>query len=400
MGKQTITKTFVGTSDPVTLEYSQSYYGPKMISAEKTTIGESAIFFDTSKKFGLGEKISAKCTFNWTAGIALPSWAASVTVEEGEISADEMTIRVSENTLMGGMLLGVQFDIGFSFVTEQWILAHEWHKGWKPHWVSAHWKDLLNQSHNIHFDLIPMGVDLIVTLVRMIPGLKKLLAIIPTGLLDHMQDYKNGITAEKGVFLDPEIPMKWDIIYIARQIAEVGVDVGSNVFTPAAAAAVTALTSVGEAMISLEEEVGISLGAGPQIDLVFPLRIKITELVADDVVFETVAFDGATITGTNPNRTLVVDEYNAVTRIGFQCEQTLELMDINFGLWCKMTAFKVLSVSGDKQFNLIQLLEEKLDFDLSLGQFKSSMTNEIGASGFDDSHELIRPPSTVEVKFI
>ncbi len=35
MATQTIEKTFIGTSDPVSLEYSLSYYGPQGLNAEK-----------------------------------------------------------------------------------------------------------------------------------------------------------------------------------------------------------------------------------------------------------------------------------------------------------------------------------------------------------------------------
>ncbi len=195
--------------------------------------------------------------------------------------------------------------------------------------------------------------------------------------------------------------MKWDFIYLARQIAEVGIDVGSNVFTPAVAAAVTFLTTIGEAMISLEEEAGVSLSIGPEIDLVFPLRVKMTELIADDVIFESLTFDGSTVTGTDPSGRLDIP---SVERIGIRFEQTLELMDVAVGIWAKMSFAKIFcllpSLHGEKNFNLVQTLEEKFDFDLGLGSFKSEMSNVIGQPGQDPDNEWGHPPSSVEVKFI
>lgn len=403
MATQTIEKTFVGTSDPVSLEYSLSYYGPNGLNAKKTTIGESGILFDTTKKVGW-VKAEARLSWNWTAGLALPSWTTSITVEDGTISDDSMTITIGENTIMGGTFFGLVIDLNLSLEASHWVPGYE-HFQWRnTHWVSGHWTDQMDKSKNFHFDVIPTGLDLIWDLRKEIPGFKKLIALLPQGLLDHMQDYhEESITQEDGVFLDITIPMKWDFIYLARQVAEVGVDVGSNIFTPAVAAAVTILTEVGEAMISLEEEVGVSLSIGPEIGLVFPLRVKMTELVADDVAFKSLTFDGSTITGTDPDGTLDIAT-TPVDKIGIRFEQTLELMEVSVGIWAQMSFAKIFcllpSLKGAKDFNLVQTLEEKLNFDLGLGTFKSEISNVIGQPGQDPDNEWGHPPASVEVNFI
>ncbi len=403
MASQTIEKTFVGTSDPVSFEYSLSYYGPKGLDAEKTTIGESGVLLDVGKKLGW-VKAHARLTWNWTAGLALPSWTANITVKDGTVTNDRMELSIAENTVMGGTFFGLLINLNLSLEAEKWIPGHPGGTLFHPHWVSGYWEDQMDRSHNFHFDVIPMGLDMIWDLRKEIPAFKKLIALLPQGLLDHMQDFHNDeIANEDGIFLNIRIPMKWDFIYLARQVAEVGVDVGSNVFTPAVAAAVTVLTEVGEAMISLEEELGVSLSIGPEINLVFPLRVKMTELVADDVVFETLSFDGSTVTGTNPNGALDVAN-NPVERIGIQFEQTLELMNVEVGIWSKMSFAKIFcllpSLSGAKDFNLVQTLEEKFGFDLGLGSFKSSMTNEIGQPGQDPDNQWGHPPESVVVEFI
>jgi len=395
MATQTISKTFIGTSDPKTLEYSLSYYGPKGPDADKTTIGKSMIFFDRSKKVG-PQKASAKLSANLTLGLALPSWAVSATVDEGKITDDAMELSLTEDTAMGGMFCGALFDLNFVFDTETWIPGYLWHKGWRPHWVSAHWHDDFNKSLNFPIDLIPTCVDLLYSLAKLVPGFKKLVAIFPKGLLDHMQDYENGLATSEGLFLDPKIPMKWDLIFIARQVAEVAADLGSNVLTPAAAAIVTALTTFAEAMVSLEEDAGVCIGSGPEITLVFPLHVKITGLVADDVTFGTLAFDGNKITGTNPDSSLDIAN-TPVQRIGFQCEQTLDLMELTLGWWSSVTFQKVFKLAGSRDFNLVQLIEEHAGLDLGFGSFKSTMTNEIGQPGYDNYGN---PPESIDVRFI
>jgi hypothetical protein len=403
MMAQKIDETFLGTSDPVSLEYSLSYYGPDGPDAGNTTIGESGTLVDKSVKIGW-DKARVKLDWNWTAGVALPSWCASVTVKEGEISDDKMTLTLGENTVMGGMFFGVLIDFNLSLEASQWIPGHPGGSLLHPHWVSGHWDNLFNKSHDFSFDLIPMGLDMIWDLRTKIPAFKKLIALMPQGLLDHMQDHKNdSIQDEGGVFIDAQIPMKWDAIYLARQIAEVGVDVGSNVFTPAVSAAVTALTTVGEAMISLEEEAGVSLSVGPEINLVFPLHVKITELSADNTVFKTLSFDGDTLTGTDPDGELDVAS-TPVKTIGIRCKQTLELMEVSLGLWVTMSFAKIFcllpKLKGNKDFNLVETLEEKLGFDIGLGSFNSSMVNGIGQPGQDPDSEWGHPPDSVKVTFV
>mgnify|MGYP001036806659 CR=1 FL=1 len=128
----------------------------------------------------------------------------------------------------------------------------------------------------------------------------------------------------------------------------------------------------------------------------FPLHVKITGLVADDVTFGTLAFDGNKITGTNPDSSLDIAN-TPVQRIGFQCEQTLDLMELTLGWWSSVTFQKVFKLAGSRDFNLVQLIEEHAGLDLGFGSFKSTMTNEIGQPGYDNYGN---PPESIDVRFI
>ncbi|PLX68747.1 MAG: hypothetical protein C0603_06240 [Denitrovibrio sp.] len=393
MSSQSIDKTFVGTSEPVTLHYSQSYYGPDAPNNENTTFNISRELFDVSKKIHC-LKSYVQASVEITAGLALPAWTLSSSVAEGSIENDKMTIVLTEDTVMGGMLFGVEMSAHFLFEQDLWVPSHWWHKGWKPHWVSAHWHDAFSKSIDISFDLIPLLVDFIWDLRDKVPGFKKIAMLFPTSLLDHMQDTQHGIASSHGVFIDARIPVKWDLLFIARQVAELGADILSGPFTEI----VTPIVTVGEALISLEEEIGVQIGFGPEIDIIFPVRLRITDLVADDVVFETVAFSGDTIVGTDPNGVLDVDT-TPVKRIGVHCKHTLELFELELIVWSKLTAFKILSKSGELGFNLVEELEKHLDFDIGLDSFNSSLTNEIGKDGVIGDYTYTRPDS-VEVNFI
>ncbi|PLX70405.1 MAG: hypothetical protein C0602_06225 [Denitrovibrio sp.] len=399
MGTQNIDKTFVGTSDPVTLHYSQSYYGEHIISNEKTTFNISRELFNVSKKI-LFVKFFAQASTEVTAGLALPAWTINSYVDEGTITNDEMRIVLTEDTVMGGMLFGAEISAHFLFEQNTWIPTHIWHKGWHLHKTSAHWNDTFSKGVDITFDLIPMLVDFIWDLRDKVPGFKKIAMLFPTSLLDHMQDTEHGIVESSGVFINAKIPVKWDIFFIARQLVEVGIDIVSGPLVEI----VAVLVAVGEALISLEEEIGVQLGFGPEIDIMFPVRVRITDLVADNVRFGTLEFDSGTIIGTDPQlidttkNALDVDN-TPVERIGVHCKHTLELLGLQVSLWSKISAFKVLSHSGVLTIDLVELLEKHLNFDLGLDSFNSSLTNEIGKDGIIGDYTNKRP-DTIEVKFI
>ncbi|ADD69387.1 hypothetical protein Dacet_2629 [Denitrovibrio acetiphilus DSM 12809] len=383
---QSIASTFVGSSDPVNIEYSLSYYGSKFPSAEKTTIGSTAILLDSNVKIAWTKTI-AKVTTAITAGIALPSWSMSSLVE-GQVKDDEMVVHLTEDNVLAGMLLGVMFDVDLIFEEKLWHPGHPSLHGW----VSGHWGTEHSFNENIKFDLLGICVDLLYSLGKQVPGFKKILAIIPKGLLDNMQVYGNGIAVDDGIRLEPNMPMKWDLFYIIRQLAELGADVVSGPLVEV----VVPLTTVAEALVDLEEEVGVCLGFGPQVSIVFPIRIEITDLVADDVVFQDLEFGGSgKITGTNPKGDPAAD--SSVERIGVHCKHTLEMMNISVGIWASISVLKVLSKSGTKNFNLIDLLEDELGFELALDSFNSSVTNDVGAAGADEFGD---PADTIEINFI
>jgi len=392
MSSQSIDKTFVGTNDPASLEHSLSYYGASFPNADKTTVGSSNVIFDASKVFAWGEsKVAAKLSTNIVAGIALPGWGLS-TMVDGTIENDKMTIVVSEDDAVAGMFIGVVFDVNFTIDTQFWVPGHE-HWSWgHSHWVSGYWHGLITKSIDIKYDLLPTCVDLVYSLSKKIPGFKKLVALMPQGLLDNMSVYNDGINNESGLRLSPNIPMKWDLLFIARQLAEIGVSAVSGPFVEIAVPIIT----VGEAMVSLEEEIGVCLGMGPQLEIVFPIKVKITKLVADDVVFEDLVFEGKTIIGTNPNGTLDIDT-TPVQKIGYHCEQTLDLVSTSVGFWSSISALKVLSKSGSIDIDLIDKLQDILGFNLGLDSFYSSMTNTIGAQGNDEFGQRL---DSIEVNFI
>lgn len=407
---QAISNTFVGTSNPTDFTHSLSYYGPKMWSNSHTSVTIDVPIMDSSAKVGW-LKASANVNFNATIGFALPAWATSMTVQDGEVSADSMRLNfTSTDEVMAGIFVGALCTLRVTLSADLWVPGHAtFHRFKRPDWVSGHWSEQMGKELIFPFDVIPVLVDLVVSLAKKIPGLQKLMVIIPTGLLDHLQDYGHGLIQADGVKLYPSIPMKWDLIYLCRQLAGGGASILGNVVPGVGMAAIAALVQVGEAMVELEEEAGVCLGMGPEIEFIFPLHVKITKLVADDVVFENISFNGRTITGSAPNGQLTFP----VKRIGVQCTQAMELMEFTFGVWVSLSFAKIFSKGSSRQFNLLDLAQKVLKVDLDFLPFNSSMTNEIGDPGFRSHTVMVKDDQgkdmpvithtvspTIEVKFI
>lgn len=83
---QSIDKTFIGTSDPVVFKHSLSYFGPNAPDTSNLNI----VFSDTLLNHYVDSHLGTSCRINLSytleSGVSLPAWAASITVEEGEIN--------------------------------------------------------------------------------------------------------------------------------------------------------------------------------------------------------------------------------------------------------------------------------------------------------------------------
>ena len=400
----TITETFVGMDYPPNLHYSLSYFGPKGPDARKTTLLRNGPFFDCSFKFGLGEQVQAEAGIELTAGLALPAWSLSSTLTGGEVKADGMRIDIGENSVMGGMLFGAQVDLNITFKLQQYIPGHEWIHHWHAHWVPGHYDTMINQEHNFSYDIIPLALDFVYALVKDIPALRKLTMLCPQGLLDNMSDYQKGIDSKDGVFINAKIPLKWDVLFILRQLAEVGADVLGNILPGVGMAAITAVTTVGETLIEMEETTALSWAARFEFSLVFPVKVRITALTATDydgksLTYPTLDFEGSSIFGSDPTGDLDTFDADGVEKVGYHCEHTLELFNIEFGIWSVMALAKVFRYPKNAEINLLELLEQKLGIDLvlDLKSYSSYMYNTIGNQAHDVFDDRV---DTIEYGFL
>ncbi len=391
-----IEKTFIGTSDPLSLTSSLSYYGAHAPDSSDLSIHRNTDILNVYQDNHIG--LSAKFNINvdLTAGLVLPSWTAKIPVESGEIDSTSMTVTIGDDEIMGGMLLGAKFVITLTYSIRRW------HDGYFSHWKwhSGHWGDYETFSMPIPIDLIPACVDTMVALLGLIPKLKILIQVIPKGWLDHMEDKKAGISSSSGVFIDASLPLRYDLISIGRVIAESGLEVASLGLTPAGAAVVTLLVELAEFFVSLLDKLKVvQVAVGPQVDVTFPVRVKITKLYAADAdervvnVFDNLSFDGKTITGYNDTQKELIP-----ARIGMHFNHTLEIPETDLGVWGHISLFWIFGVTPFWDLHVMDIIDKEFDIDPLGVHFDSSMSNVIGGTGWDDSKQA--PPDTITVKFI
>lgn len=403
----TITETFIGMDYPPNFHYSLSYYGsqiPWYLDAKKTTLVRNGPFFDCSFKFGFGERVQASAGIEVTMGFAAPSWSMSTKLTGGEVKADSMRVDIGENSVMGGVMFGAQVDLNVTFMLQQYIPGHGWISHWHPHWVPGHYDTMLNVEKNFSYDIIPLALDFVYGLIRNIKGFRKLAAFFPEGLLDNMSNYETGIDNKDGVFINPRIPLKWDVLFILRELAEIGAAAIANVLPGVGMAAVLAVTSVGDDLIEMEQTTALSWGAGFEFSLVFPVKVRITALTATaaggaSVTYPTLQFDGSSITGSDPTGDTATFDPDSVEKIGYHCEHTLELFNLQFGLWSVLAMAKVFRYPRDEELNLLEILEQTLGIDLilDLKSYPSYMNNEIGNLAHDVFGDRV---DTIEYGFL
>lgn len=405
MFNQIIPKTFIGTSDPVTLHHSLSYYGPGGVDTKDTTIERFYVLLDEYVDSHVGTSCKFKLSANITAGVALPSWAVSIKDVEGEITSDTMTVTLPDNTVMGGIFVGAMIQLHFSFDARSWQDGYpywkKWH-GWQ--WQAGHWNDWNHFEKTFDFDLIPLGVDFIYKLATLIPKFKIFLAIMPKGLLDHMQDTEHDLVDKDGLFLNPSFPCRWDLVNIGKLLVKNSAEVISLAGTPALAAVVTALLEFVDFLVSLTQQFKLlSIQFGPQLDFIFPLRVTITQLVAgyendqEAFVYDNLTFSGNTITARNTSQNKITDGSAQLHRIGIHCKQTQEFPTVDVGVWGNFTLFWIFSASPFWDLHLLEILEKELGFDLGVGSYNSTMSNGIGGSGQETTTGNL--PDTIVVKF-
>ena len=179
--------------------------------------------------------------------------------------------------------------------------------------------------------------------------------------------------------------MKLDLVAYAKVIAASGTELASLGLSPAGTVIVTFLGEfISYVLDFLRATKVFQLGLGPQLDFVFPLRVKITKLVAGDesgeeFVYDSLAFDGNTIIATNTSeKKIAVDNVVPMERIGMHFRQTLELPTLDVGVWLHVGVFWVFALIPSHDFHLLEFHEKELDFDLGIKSFNSSMSNSFG----------------------
>ena len=128
------------------------------------------------------------------------------------------------------------------------------------------------------------------------------------------------------------------------------------------------------------------------MDLIFPIHLKISDLVAVDssgnkYVYGDIEHSGdsdrRTLTGTNSSSVKIATNApsDSIERVGMRFVQNLDIFNTIPGVWLKLSLLKIFTIDPSYSFNLPQEICELLGKDyMKLTSYNAELTNVIGGN--------------------
>ncbi len=392
---QSIDETRIGTTFPTNYTHSLSYFGETFQDVNSMTSYATSFHLVKDKYIDthFGDSYTINVLFGATFGFTLPAWVSDITLETGDITSDQMTLTVADNKVNSGLMLGVILSTALRLQHRTWSDGYAKLNGFHSHWVSGHWNSWEGVDKQWDFDLF---VDLVAGLRKvagLIPKLSILNTMIPAGLGDKQIGAETtDIANPDGQYLDTAISLKWDFVKIGGILVRNGLEV-AGMGTGPADAAIIAIIEIFTELYKVQKAVKIlDIGCGPTMDLIFPIRLKISDLVAVDssgnkYVYGDIEHSGdsdrRTLTGTNSSSVKIATNApsDSIERVGMRFVQNLDIFNTIPGVWLKLSLLKIFTIDPSYSFNLPQEICELLGKDyMKLTSYNAELTNVIGGN--------------------
>lgn len=365
-----ISNTLIATTDPVTIKDGIPLH--RDFPTANLGFGFGYTFWDTSTTILGTLSLATRAAITLEGGILGPNYGGRMEVT-GTQTGSDISLEVSLDEFEAGMVIGVVAGLELQLeVKEQWGHAeiNKW-KPWKSHWVSG-WTDLVNTTIKKEIDLIPMLIDLTLTIGGLIPGLKKIVACLPKNVLDGMRDSASGIMGNDGTLvLHPHLVGQLDLITLAEIIVESGVEL---IPYPPLIPIVEALAEVNDITSKFQPTIAL----GPVFGIDFPVKVSITKLKAhapgdtNGVEYSNLTFVGDTITGSS-----TAPAPATIEKVGVEFTHSTGV-DIVIGWYMKLSWFKIFSLGRTNSKDLFSLLG--IDTTNDATKYTYEMQNGSGAT--------------------
>lgn len=247
MAKYDIRKTKIGTgetaniADDKAIPIYEGFHFPKGWSK-----AVDLDFFNNTKNFTLSilhGKVSTDTQLSIGFGLAGPSWAGTMDVD-GSLDGKSLQLNIYNDNFVSGMLMGAAISFAFNLQIQyqRETFEFEWRHPFDAHWKMA-WHDLIRMSPQAEFDLLTALynlVKLVVGIGKFIPGISKILKVLPDIDLPIPRTYNQGIAEHVsssvlfpgGLEFPTQIEGTWDLITIIELVGASAVEVAQPEVSP------------------------------------------------------------------------------------------------------------------------------------------------------------------------
>ena len=203
-------------------------------------------FFNTESDVSISilhGKITTDAQLSVGLGLAGPNWAGTMEVE-GSVDGDSMQLDVTTDNFVSGMLIGAAIDFTFNLGIQlrRETFHFEWGLPPSAQWKMA-WHDLFRETSVTQVDMLTMMFNLaksVVSLGKYVPGLSKVLKVLPDIDLPIPRSYNQGIANHisshpwftGGLDFPTELEATWDLVQIAEAVGGTAIEVAQPETTP------------------------------------------------------------------------------------------------------------------------------------------------------------------------
>ncbi len=232
-------------------------------------------------------KISTDAQLSLGFGLAGPNWAGTMDLE-GDVKDKNMILDISNDEFVAGMLVGADasFTLNLSFHYKRDSFEFDWRHPLSSHWTYG-WHELLSINKVVQFDLLTAmatiavkGVEFVETLLKLVPGLSKIIKLLPKVTLPAPRAFNSGIAGHVssskfftgGLDFPTALEATFNLVDIVEVLGKTGVEAVQPELIP--------VVEVETKLETLLKWIKPTFGTGPIFGLNFTTYLRISKVNA------------------------------------------------------------------------------------------------------------------------
>ncbi len=348
-------------------------------------------FFDLNKDVTISilhGRVSTDAQLSLGFGLAGPNWAGAMDVE-GNVTDDTLLLDITNDQFVAGMLVGADasLTLNLAFQFERETFEFDWRHPFSSHWTYA-WHDLARVNTVFQFDLLTtlvniavVGVKIVKALLKLIPGLSKIIKLLPDVTLPAPRSFNSGISDHVssssfftgGLDFPTSLEASFNLIDIAEVLGKTGVEVVQPELIPA--------IEIETKMETLAKWIKPTVGTGPIFGLNFTTFLRISGINAYWGTEKHKLTDVHTVGAEIEAKLPAEAPQSAPDGLGIEFDHR-PAIDFTIGWYVSLTWLKIFSVQPEKRRHPSDFSDA---FTVPAGDaYTYEVRNNVGSTSADD----------------